>query len=280
MADQLHHTGGMAYFKNKFLTSKFLQNHILGLFEIVNLKNKSMKKNLIYWPIAFALILFASCKKHDQVCKDNTYNPVVSPFNFTKSIQLTNPYFSFQPGKKYIYEGGTSDGVERIEIERRPTTKVVNDITCVVIRDRVYIADKLVEDTDDWFAQDNSGNVWYMGEYVTDYNPDGSVKDHAGSWEAGVDCAKPGYQMLANPQPGNAYRQEYAVGIAEDKAEVIEVGLTVTVPFGTFTNCIKIKETSDIIPDLFEYKFYAPGVGFIKAVNVTDEEEVVLIDIQ
>jgi hypothetical protein len=119
-----------------------------------------------------------------------------------------------------------------------------------------------------------------MGEYVTDFNPDGSIKDHEGSWEAGVDDAKPGFQMLANPQVGNKYRQEYAFNIAEDAAEVVEIGLTVTVPFGTFTNCIKIREFSDIIPDLFEYKIYAPGFGFIKEVNVTDKEEVVLIAIQ
>ena len=119
-----------------------------------------------------------------------------------------------------------------------------------------------------------------MGEYVTDYNPDGSIKDHKGSWEAGVDGAKPGYQMLANPKPGNAYRQEYAFNVAEDKAEVVEVGLTVTIPYGTFTNCIKIKELSDIIPNLLEYKFYAPGIGFIKTINVTDNEEVVLVAIE
>jgi hypothetical protein len=54
----------------------------------------------------------------------------------------------------------------------------------------------------------------------------------------------------------------------------------VTVPFGTFTNCIKIKELSDIIPGVFEYKFYAPGIGMIKEVNVADKEEVVLTAIQ
>lgn len=240
-----------------------------------------MKTKSIFMLMIFVFVVLASCKKQDQPrIKDPNYNPVLLPANFTNSTRLTNPYFQFMPGKKYIYQGQTADGLERIEIELLTTTKIVNGITCATVRDRVFIAGKLVEDTDDWFAQDNAGNVWYMGEYVTDFNPDGTIKDHAGSWEAGVDGAKPGFQMLASPQVGNKYRQEYAFNIAEDAAEVVEAGLTVTVPFGTFTNCIKIKEFSDIIPGLNEYKIYAPGFGFIKEVNVTDKEEVVLIAVQ
>ncbi len=240
-----------------------------------------MKTKSIYLLIAFVLIFITSCKKNTPERQpDISYNPIILAANFTNPTNLTNPYFTYMPGKKYIYQGQTADGLERIEIELRPFTKVVNGITCAVVRDRVFIAGKLVEDTEDWYAQDNTGLVWYLGEYVTDYNPNGSIKDHAGSWEAGVSGAKPGYQMLANPQPGRTYRQEYAFNIAEDKAEVVEVGLTITVPNGTYTNCIKIKETSDIIPQLFEYKFYAPGIGFIKTINVTDNEEIVLIQIQ
>lgn len=240
-----------------------------------------MKTKSFYLPITLALLSLTSCKKQDTLrTMDTTYKPVILPANFTNSTHLTNPYALYTQGKKYIYQGQTAEGLERIEIERRVTTKLVNGINCIVVSDKVYKAAKLVEDTEDWYAQDNSGNVWYMGEYVTDYNPDGSIKDHKGSWEAGVDGAKPGYQMLANPKPGNAYRQEYAFNVAEDKAEVVEVGLTVTIPYGTFTNCIKIKELSDIIPNLLEYKFYAPGIGFIKTINVTDNEEVVLVAIE
>jgi hypothetical protein len=67
----------------------------------------------------------------------------------------------------------------------------------------VWLDGKPEELTYDWYAQDNSGNVWYFGEDVTSYNADGSVKDHEGAWEAGLDGAKPGYAMLADPQVGN-----------------------------------------------------------------------------
>ena len=211
---------------------------------------------------------------------DQSYNPVIAPANFTNGTRITNAYYPFEPGKTYVYEGPTGDGLERIEVRLLPVTRVILGVTCAEVSDKVWLAGKLVEDTRDWYAQDNGGDLWYMGEYVTALNPDGSVKDHAGSWEAGVDGAKPGYQMLANPQVGKKYRQEYRFDVAEDAAEIVETGLTVTVPFGTFSNCVKIKEYSEIIPDFLEYKYYAPGVGLIKSVNAVDNEEVVLIAIQ
>ena len=79
--------------------------------------------------------------------------------------------------------------------------------------------------TDDWYAQDDQGNVWYLGEYVTNYE-DGKVADHAGSFEAGVDGAQAGIAMPAKPEPGLAYRQEYLEGEAEDNGEVIALDLT------------------------------------------------------
>ncbi len=225
--------------------------------------------------LALAAFLFAACKKDEKRQIDATYNPEILPANFTSSTALTNPYLTLEPGKKYVYEGQTEDGFERIEIQLRTSAKTVLGIPCAVVNDKVWIDGNLVEDTDDWFAQDNDGNVWYMGEYVTDYNPDGSVKDHDGSWEAGIDGAKPGLIMLAEPSVGMMYRQEYYFDEAEDEAEVVEAGLTVTVPFGTFTDCIKIREWTDLDPGIEGYKIYAPGIGIIR-----DGDEVVLVKIE
>ncbi len=227
---------------------------------------------LIFW--AF-LTIAVGCKKEEVRQIDSSYNPNISVSNFTNPTALTNPYFTFMPGKKYIYSGQTPDGLERIEVQLLNKAKTVMGIACAVVNDKVWINGKLVEDTDDWYAQDNEGNVWYMGEYVTDYNTDGSVKDHAGSWEAGIDGAKAGINMLAMPKVGMSYRQEYYFNEAEDEAEVVEVGLSVTVPVGTYDNCIKIKEWTDLEPDQIGYKTYAPGIGI-----VLDGTDIKLIEIQ
>lgn len=227
-----------------------------------------------------ATLLACACKKEDVRKIDETYNPVTTASKFTNPTDLTNPYLLFAPGKKYIYEGQTTDGLERVEIQRLTTTRVVNGITCIIVNDKVWLEGVLIEDTDDWYAQDNDGNVWYFGEEVDNFNADGSFKDTHGSWEAGVDGAKAGIVMPDDPKVGMAYRQEYYFNEAEDEAEVMEVGVTVTTPFGTFENCIKTRDFTDLEPDVNENKIYAPGIGLVKEINLTDNEEAVLIDIE
>lgn len=217
--------------------------------------------------LVILLALFVACKKEETRIEDTSYNPNIVASDFNDPTKLTNPFFTFEEGKKYIYEGQTEDGFERIEIYLTNKSKTVLGIACAVVNDKVWIDGKLVEDTDDWFAQDNNGTVWYMGEYVTDYNPDGSIKDHDGAWESGVDGAKPGIQMLAEPMVGMKYRQEYYFDEAEDEAEIIQTGQTILTALDTYSNCIIIREWTDLEPGDIGQKVYAPGIGMIKDGN-------------
>jgi hypothetical protein len=90
-----------------------------------------------------------------------------------------------------------------------------------------------------------------------------------GSWTAGVDGAKPGIIMEANPQVNDLYRQEFALGVAEDMAQVIALNQSVTVTPGTYSNCVETKDFSPLEPDVVEHKLYAPGVGNVQEVEVT-----------
>ena len=227
-----------------------------------------------------SIFLLLACKKEKTRIIDGSYKPDVNIAKFTNTTNLTNPYFPVAAGKKYIYEGQTQDGLERIEEQRLDTTKTILGITCIVVNFKAFLNGTLIEEAWDWYAQDNDGNVWYFGEAVDNYNTNGSLKDHAGSWEAGVDGAQPGTIMPANPQTGMVYREEYYFNHAEDRAEITGTGLTVSIPLGTYTNCIQTKNWTELEPDLNENKFYAPGIGLVKEVNVTDKTEIVLITIQ
>ena len=125
-----------------------------------------------------------------------------------------------------------------------------------------------VEVTDDWYAQDSDGNVWYLGESTAEYE-NGKVVSRAGSWEAGVDGAQPGIAMPADPQVGMAYRQEYYAGEAEDRAEVLSVEEQVEVPFGHFTDVVMTKDLVPLEPRVLEHKFYAQGVGPVLALDIS-----------
>ena len=136
-------------------------------------------------------------------------------------------------------------------------------IDAVVVRDTVTVDGAVVEDTFDWYAQDRAGNVWYLGEDVSNYE-DGEVVDHDGSWEAGVDGALPGVVMPAEPSVGDAYRQEYLAGEAEDMGEVIALDGEVEVPAGAFAEVVTTRDWTPLEPDVVEEKDYAPGVGLVR----------------
>jgi hypothetical protein len=86
--------------------------------------------------------------------------------------------------------------------------------------------------------------------------------------------------MLADPQVGDTYRQEWYPEHAEDAAEVISLNEEVTVPFGSFTNCLQTREFSTLDPELNEYKYYCTDVGGVTLEQVIDSGEIVeLIDV-
>ncbi|MEK7399723.1 MAG: hypothetical protein AAB116_22510, partial [Candidatus Poribacteria bacterium] len=160
----------------------------------------------------FIILFSVGCGKENNPVVDETYNPTVDPTNFVTKID--NKYFPLVPGTTFIYQGKTEDGTERNEVYVSQKTKTILGVTCIVIEDRVWVNDDLVESTLDWYAQDKVGDVWYFGEDSKEYDK-GAVVSTKGSWEAGVNGAKPGIIMQANPQIGKSYRQEYYKGEAE-----------------------------------------------------------------
>jgi hypothetical protein len=217
-----------------------------------------MRRKILYtlFVLSTALAAYAQTK---------TYAPQIDPANFVATID--NPYFPLKPGTVRIYEGQTDMGFEHIEVTVTSDTKQILGVTCVVVKDSVTVDGKTEEETYDWYAQDKDGNVWYFGEDTKKYAADGTVSTE-GSFEAGVDGALPGILMEGNPQVGDTYREEYYLGHAEDEAEIVSVTEAVSVPYGSFSDVVKTKNTTKLEPDLLENKYYAKGIGSILEVDV------------
>jgi len=201
-----------------------------------------------------------------EVAEENAanYAPQIDPSNFVDKID--NRYMKFTPGTTFVYEGKTADGPERVETYVSHKTREVLGVKCTVVRDKAFLNGKLSEDTKEY--------------------ENGKVVSTKGSWEAGVDGAKPGIVMEANPRVGDSYRQEYYEGEAEDTAEVLSLdasGLNdaVSVPYGSFGDVLMTKEWNPLEPGVLEYKYYAPGTGLIGEEQIlggTDTSE--LVDIR
>lgn len=222
------------------------------------------------------LLLGAACSRAGT--EEAAYSVDIDPSQFVAGID--NPYFPFPIGRRYVYEGQTAEGMEHIEVIALPETRQVMGIAAAAVRDTVTIDGVRVEDTIDWYAQDVDGNVWYLGEDVTNYE-DGVVADKAGSWEAGVDGALPGIIMYADPAAHlNApYRQEYYEGEAEDMGEILSANEQLSLPIGSFDDVVQTLDTTPLEPDLREHKFYAPGLGMVQEVDVNNGDMIALIEV-
>ena len=187
-------------------------------------------------------------------------NPPFDPANFVAGV--TNPFFTLTPGTINYYEGQAGGSAESDSAEVLSETKTILGVTATVVHDRVYTEGILTEDTFDWYAQDNDGNVWYLGEDTKELE-NGQVVSTEGSWEAGVNGAEAGIIMWADPSAhiGEEYRQEFAGGVAEDLGKVVGVNQSVDTPYGTLTGCVKTEDRSALEPGVLENKYYCPPVG-------------------
>jgi hypothetical protein len=206
------------------------------------------------------------------------YDPQLDPADFDSRV--TNPFFPLVPGTTFSYEGETEEGTETVIVEVLDETRTILGITATVVRDRVFLDGELIEDTFDWFAQQNTGDVWYLGEDSKEIE-DGEVVSTEGSWEAGVDGAKPGIVMWGDPAAhlNEEYRQEYYPDVAEDVATVMGLEETVEVPYGSFTGCIRTEDRNPLEPGTEEHKFYCPGVGLVLEGPTDGSEPIALVEV-
>ena len=191
----------------------------------------------------------------------------LDPADFTTRID--NPYWPMRPGSRWVYRETDREGAKQrvVVTVTRKTKLIANGVTARVVHDVVTERGRPVEVTDDWYAQDRAGNIWYLGEHTTEY-ANGKPASTEGSFEAGVDGAQPGVVMPAHPKAGQRYRQEYYKGHAEDRGRVqfARRGLVMTA------------DVNPLPPRKLEYKVYARGVGpvlSIGAIGSSDVEELV-----
>ena len=198
--------------------------------------------------------------------------PNFAAATFNAGAAIDHPYFPLINAAIYRYEGVTVDEDNdpiTASFEFHPVTigPTILGVQTTSRLDRAFVDGLVQEDTFDYFAQDTVGNVWYMGEDVTNYVYDGEdvllSTNSASTWRAGVNGALPGFQMPADTSLGLNYYQEKAdADQAVDQARTQGLLDQVIVDFGTFHDVLQVWEGSEIDP-AFGYKYYARGFGLI-----------------
>ena len=200
---------------------------------------------------------------------DSAQSAEAKPPKFSHPREITNPYLPLVSLKQDVLENKSS----RVERTAKPDVHKTfqfggQTIEALAVEDREFdAAGRLVEATLDYFAQDDAGNVCYLGEDVDEYK-NGQITGHSGAWLLGKDTQKPGVIMPANPGVGAKFNAEDVPHITREADEVVSVSETVTVPAGMFQNCVKIKEAAS--DGDTEYKLYAPGIGCVAEIEGSD----------
>lgn len=205
------------------------------------------------------------------------YDPAIKAQDFLtaeQAAQQPNPYLPLVPGSERVYRNAE----EIITVTVTGETLEILGVEAMVVRDVVTDLDgELIEDTEDWFAQDVHGNVWYFGEIAQNFE-DGRLVDVEGSWTAGVERAKPGIVMPAAAETGRTYRQEFDLGNAEDAARVLDTQATESTPAASCAGtCVVTVDFTPIEPGAVEHKYYAPGVGLILELDPETGERTELV---
>jgi hypothetical protein len=183
------------------------------------------------------------------------------------SARVDNPWFPLKPGTTYTYTGMKGGQPARDVVTVTSRTKTIAGAPCVVVEDRLYLRGRLAERTTDWYTQDRRGNVWYFGEETAELDAAGKVTSTEGSWQAGVDGARAGIFMPAQPRVGKSFQQEFYKGHAEDHFRVV----------GVFGNALLTEEWTPLEPRVLDHKLYVRGVGTVLERSVKGGDELLAL---
>jgi uncharacterized protein YbaA (DUF1428 family) len=188
--------------------------------------------------------------------------------NFDRPTHIDNQWLPMQPGNHWVFEGSTDEDGERIphRIEFTVTglTKEIDGVPTVVAWIEDYADDELVEAEIAFYAQDDDGNVWYLGEYPEEYE-DGEFDD-APAWIAGLEDAQAGIKMMAQPRLGTAsYSQGWAPVVEwTDRGQVYKMGQQACVPADCYDDVLVLDEFNEEEPGAIQLKYYARGTGNVR----------------
>jgi hypothetical protein len=182
------------------------------------------------------------------------------PKSFGAPATGANPWLPLKPGTQWTREGtvdvGTRKLTHRVISTVTDVSRPVDGVRTVIVLDQDINGGQIAEQSLDYEAEDNQGNVWYLGSYTEAYQG-GQFVNASDAWLAGVKGSKPGILMPTNPSPGYSYSEDTVPGIEAPSAKVAKTGQSQCVPFRCFKNVLVVDEEGS------EYKYYAPGVGQI-----------------
>jgi hypothetical protein len=192
------------------------------------------------------------------------------PPRFSEPTEIDNRYFPMDPGTEFVYNGqivdDNGDVVQHsVVFTVTGVTKMIHGVRTVVAWDRDFTDGELQEAELAFFAQDDRGNVWNMGEYPEEFD-NGRFAGAPSTWIDGFGGGRGGIHMLAHPRVGVSYVEGRVPAIEFfDVSKVTQTRARTCVPAGCFGHVLVVDETSPLDPTSGrQLKYYAPRVGLVR----------------
>jgi hypothetical protein len=184
------------------------------------------------------------------------------------STRVDNPWFPLARGSVYIYDGQKDGKQARDVMTVTRKTKMIAGIRALPVADRLYLNGVLAERTTDWYAQDEKGTVWYLGEKTAELNSHGKVTNTEGSFLNGRDGAKGGIFMPAHPAVGQGFQQESFKDQAQDRFRILSMSTSISTPAASSQTAMLTEEKTPLEPGVVDHKYYVQGIGTVKEQQV------------
>jgi hypothetical protein len=208
------------------------------------------------------------------------------PAQFGSPTRIDNKFLPLTPGTQLVLEGRANRTGEllphTVTFTVTDLVKVIAGVPTRVMWDVDENEGEVVEAELAFFAQDDAGNVWNLGEYPEEYE-DGFFLGAPSTWIAGLANAEAGIHMLDFRDVGLTYLQGYAPAIdfldcAEVFAEDVQECEVPASPTGCFENVVVTHERSPLDETGgIQTKSHAPDVGIVKVGALDDPEGETLV---
>jgi len=182
--------------------------------------------------------------------------------------RVDNPWFPLKPGSKWFYRGKDDHGHFADKMHVKHKRKKILGVYATIVHDVVLRDKRRREVTNDWYAQDQHGNVWYFGENTKELDRHGHVTSREGSFKSGKNGARPGVLFPGHPRVGQTARQEYLKGHAEDHFKILDTSARVKSHYVSSRHAVETKEWTPLEPGIVDHKWYVRGVGDVKEKTV------------
>jgi hypothetical protein len=182
---------------------------------------------------------------------------------FSDPTNVDNPLFPIADLHSAVLNGRIDGKPFHTETTLLPYTRMIEwapgqQVETLVSQYSAFLDGRIQEVALDYYAQADDGSVWYFGEDVSDYNPQGLVAFTTDSWLAGRD-GPPAMIMPGDPQLGDSFRTENIPGKVFEEVTVKKLHRTVPGPPGAVHGAMVGQELHD--DGMKSNKVFAPGYG-------------------